>query len=329
MVANARGSASSGRRVHLSTMMAGLALATLAGCNTPDPVSLRARPDLEAPARLPDARHGHRIEPLPDGYLCIGGFARGAGRDQDAVSFLPAGSKQWQGRAPLPNPQAFAASATIRGHVHAIGRTVERYDASKDRWQTIVGPGSLPQSHFGACAIDDRIFVLGGFPQVGTGFSIVDADQGTVQQAEPPPSFEHGDHFHFVHSLLGELHVIGGIDGETFTMHTHHWVRRDGEWHALPPCPEGLWAKFAAHAVHDGKLYLFGEFGGYCYDPAQQMWHERAAMPQMLAMPATVATASSLWVIGGMKVEKAEAGTANVLWRYDLAADRWHEEQGR
>lgn len=274
------------------------------------------------PVALPGIRHGHRIEALADGYLCMGGFARRAGNDRGArrTSFLPAGEQQWQAREPLNYGHAFFASARIGETVYAIGEAVERYDAMNDKWHVVVPPGRLPRSHFGAATIGHKIFVLGGFPKVGTGFSIVDVRTGSVIEAAPPPSFAHGDHLHFVCELHQELHVFGGIDGEDSSMHTSHWVRRNDAWHALPDCPEGLWTKFAALMPHNGKLYLFGDFGGWCYDPQKQTWQRRASMPHILAMPATVATTYSIWVVGGMQVKRR----SNVLWRHDLANDQWY-----
>lgn len=274
-----------------------------------------------APQALPAARHGHRIERVAGGYLCFGGFDGSAQGDRGtkACSVLKNGSGQWQSCQPLNHGHSFFASATIKGCAYAIGEAVERYDAEHDRWHVVVEPGHLPRSHFGATAIGDHIYVLGGFPKIGTGFHIVDTLSGTVTGAPAPPSFGHGDHFHFVCALAGELHVLGGIGGDAGAMHTAHWVRRNEEWQRLLDCPEGLWTKFAAHVVHDGKLYLFSEVGGYCYDPGEATWQPRAKPPRLVAMPVAVANGTDIWIIGGMQVEQR----ANVFWRYDIREDRF------
>lgn len=295
---------------NVMTRMLPLLLVLLAACGASPPM---------APTALPEMRHGHRIERLEHGYLCFGGFGRSTDGDRGtrACSMLRDGSREWQPRQPLNHGHAFFASATIDGVVYAIGEAVERYDAQRDTWRVLVEPGHLPRSHFGAAAVGDKIYVLGGFPKIGTGFHVVDTGNGTVSEAAAPPSFTHGDHFHFVCSLAGELHVLGGIGNNG--MHTAHWVRRDEAWQRLADCPEGLWTKFAAHAVHDDKLYLFSEAGGFCYDPADATWRPRARPPHMVAMPAAVATGNSIWVVGGIQVKQR----TNVFWRYDISEDRF------
>tara|TARA_R110002072_G_scaffold241027_4_gene399608 strand:- start:33156 stop:34079 length:924 start_codon:yes stop_codon:yes gene_type:complete len=273
------------------------------------------------PAALPGILHGHRIERVPAGYLCFGGFHRGAALDRGArmTTLLSPGSDAWQECSPLNYPHSFFASACIDDTAYAIGAALEKFDAAANAWQTVIAPGQLPRSHFGAAALGNEIFVLGGFPRVGTGFLIANVDAATVRAAKPPPSFTHGDHLHFVCALHDELHVWGGIDGDDSEMHTAHWVRRSGDWHALPDCPKGMWTKFAAYAVHDGALYVFGEFGGWRYDPLGGGWQPRAKMPESVAMPAAVASNGSIWVLGGMQSK----GRGSVFFRYDIASNRW------
>lgn len=272
-----------------------------------------------APTALPEARHGHRIERLDDGYLCFGGFGKSSDKDRGtkACSMLRDGSREWQPCQPLHHGHTFFASATIGGVAYAIGEAVECYDRERDTWRVVVEPGLLPRSHFGATALGDQIYVLGGFPKIGTGFHIIDTFSGTVTGAPAPPSFAHGDHFHFVCAMAGELHVLGGIGGGS--MHTEHWVRRNQTWQRLADCPKGLWTKFAAHVVHDGKLYLFSEVGGYCYDPVKATWLPREKPPHLVAMPVAIADGNNIWILGGMQVEQR----ANVFWRYDIREDRF------
>lgn len=277
------------------------------------------------PVALPQYRHGHRIEALPDGYLCFGGFASGeADRGQKATSFLPTGATSWQPRQPLRHPHSFFASTVIDGAVYAIGAAVERYDQEQDRWHVVVPPGTLPRSHFGAAAVGNQIFVLGGFPKVGTGFHAIDVRTGIVREAQPPPHFQHGDHLHYVCELRGELHVFGGIDGEVSEMHTEHWVRRNDEWHQMPDCPEGLWTKFAAHTVLGDKLYLFSDAGSFRYDPTDNSWLPLATPPAIAAMPVAVHNGTDIYVIGGMQVDRR----THIFWRYDPGTDEFCEVPG-
>lgn len=271
---------------------------------------------------LPDIRHGHCIVRLPGGLLCVGGFARGGTaleHSQRQALWLADDDTQWRPRADMPTERAFFACATIGGAAYAIADGIDRYDAAADRWTEVIAPAPLPHSHFAACAHDGGLYVLGGLPLERAGLRRVDVATQVVTDVAPPPGFAPGDHFHLLVSLAGELHAIGGLDGESFAPQHEHHVLRDGAWVTLPPPPVGIWTKFAAHAVHDGKLYVFGEFGGFCLDPAAGTWTPRAALPELLAMPATVSRGDSLWVIGGMAV----AAPRIVLLRYDVATDEW------
>lgn len=306
-------------------------LALLAACSA-GPLAPPTDPSLQPPAPPPDPaplpgiRHGHRIEPIDGGWLAFGGFARSSSANDDdrgsrQTWFLPTGTDTWQRRADLHTGRAFAGSAVVRGAAFAIGDGVERYDPQTDRWTVIAPAGSLPRSHFGAAALGDRIFVLGGFPATGTGMWIVDADTGHVEGTPPPPTFRAGDHFHLLCAIAGDLHVLGGLDGESFTPRCEHWVRGGEGWQAMPAPPAGLWTKFAACAVSGNRLYVFGDAGGLCYEAVERTWTRRCPMPLALAMPCAVAAGDAVWVLGGLAVD----GPRDVLLCYDANADRWRD----
>jgi hypothetical protein len=296
-----------------------LLLAALAACAGPQ----RAAPDWSPPP-LPGARHGHRVEPLAGGFLAFGGFARddaGEDRGTHLCCWLPRGGTAWQRRADLRHGQAFGSSAVIDGIVYAVGGDVERYDAAADRWVEVVPPGALPESHFAAAAVGRELFVLGGYPVERSALFAVDAATGAVRREPPPPSFAPGDHFHFLAALGGELHVVGGLDASTFVPRREHWVRRAGSWVALPEPPPGLWAKFGGQAVVGGCWYLFGDFGGCCFDPATGRWTPRAPWPGEFVLPGVIADGGTIHVLGGMRVE----GDRGVLLAYDTDTDAWRD----
>src|SRR5262245_7310940 len=76
------------------------------------------------PDALPAARHGHRVEALPDGLLAFGGFTAdddSEGRGMRDCLFLPRapqdGAAAWQRREKMHQPRAFFASAVVDGAV--------------------------------------------------------------------------------------------------------------------------------------------------------------------------------------------------------------------
>lgn len=274
------------------------------------------------PVALSRERHGHRIEALDGGLLCFGGFgdARAADRESRQTWFLAPGATEWKRRADLRRERAFFASAVISGDVYAIGEDVERFDAKADAWIEVTPAGKLPRSHFGAAAVDGKLFVLGGYGAPEAALWIVDVKDGAVRAEPPPPSFAEGDHFHLVHALRGELHVIGGLDGKSFEVQREHWVRGSSGWRALAAPPNGLWAKFSVHAVVGESLYVFGDGGDWRFDSAEGAWRALAKSGPTLVMPATALVANKLWIIGGMEVGRDDT---RILRAFDLREERW------
>jgi hypothetical protein len=300
------------------------ACAACSSPQTPEPAAEPVPQPSLTPVRLPVERHGHRVERLPGGVLCCGGYAksaRGKGWDDRAVLWLGDGETEWRARAEMPVGRTFFGSAAVDGGIVAIANGIDRYDAAADLWRTCVPAGELPASHFGAAATSETAWVLGGYPLERSAFFEIDLASGKVARQEPPPGFQPGDHFHFVAALDGELHVVGGLDVKTFVARREHWIRRDGRWEAQAPPPAGLWSKFGGCAIRGGRLHLFGDFGHHVYDAAAKTWELRAPLPFPLVMPAAVVLGESIWILGGMRIE----GSGPVLLCYDPAADRWED----
>lgn len=274
------------------------------------------------PVALPAERHGHRVAVVNGGLLSFGGFgdARAPDREQRQTWWLAPGAAEWVRRADMGAERAFFGSAVVNGTAYAIGESVERYDFERDAWSEVVAAGKLPRSHFGAAALGAELFVLGGYGASEAVLTVVDTATGAVRSEPPPPGFEKDDHFQLVHALRGELHVLGGLDGETFEPKREHWVRGEDGWRALPPTPAPLWAKFAAHAVLEERLFVFTESGAWSFSAESGKWRELAKLDITLAMPACVSMSGCVYVLGGMQVDRSDA---RVLMRYAPVDDRW------
>lgn len=293
-----------------------IATTTSAACATPNDEAVAA------PIPPPDLRHGHGVARIADAWLAAGGYAhRGDAPDLGTTHayLLADDATRWRATAPLPSGKAFFALLPTGDGAVAIGDDAQRFDPRTESWQELTPAGTLPVSHFAACAHQGAIYVLGGFPAERGALRRLDPTSGALSLAPPLPGLNPGDHFHLLASLADGLHAVGGLDGEHFEPQLEHHVLRDGRWQALPPPPVGIWTKFAAHGAIGGRLYVFGEFGGWSYGPADG-WRPAAALPQLLAMPASVVADGALWVVGGMDVQ---APTEEVLLRYEPADDRW------
>jgi len=289
---------------------AGGVLAALAAAAALWPVALTAgcgsAPIQEATASppLPSARHGHRLERLADGTLCFGGFgdARAADRGKRDTLWLADGGAAWEVLDPMPRGRAYFGSTVWNGAVFAIGGGMDRFDSDSRSWTPFIAAGELPDSHFGAAGAGGTAWVLGGFPVDRSGFFAIDLSEASIRRLPPPPGFAAGDHFHILHVLDGNLHVIGGLDAETFDPKAEHWLlAADGSWQALPPPPVPMWGKFAVHGVVGDAIVYHAMEASLRYTAANG-WEPlpEPVLRRHFAMPAAVETPRGLWVLGGL-----------------------------
>lgn len=81
-------------------------------------------------------------------------------------------------------------------------------------------------------------------------------------------------------------------------------------WEELLPAASLPRSHFGAARV-GSRLYVLGGFSPVRGEP-----------PGLLALPQALVSDGSLWIVGGLAVGGAPR---RVLWRYDLAGDRWDD----
>jgi hypothetical protein len=304
-----------------------------------------------APMRLcelPAPRHGHRAEWIGDAgteptsvteqVVVFGGFAADS-HDADRgtretwvlarppdPSTAPAPAvatpTRWRRVGDLPGGRAFFSSAIVDGSIFAIGGSIDRYDASREEWETIAPVDSFPDSHFGAAALGGRLYALGGFPARSGGFIGFDVATSNLLDPPEPPGFAPGDHFHIVAALNDELHVIGGLDHRTFAPTSTHWAFDGATWRAAAPPPRPLWAKFAAVQRAGNCLNVFDGDCGLRYNACDDSWTPVRSFAERVVMPTSVANRGTIFVIGGEITEDGGSASSS-LRTYSIALDRW------
>ncbi len=196
--------------------------------------------------------------------------------------------------------------------------------AAEDIWTT---KADMPTARFflGTCAVDGKIYAIGGAPAPHVGLSTVEEyDPGTDTWARkasmPTPRAGLG-----VSAVNGKIYTIGG-EGRTVEEYdpgTDTWTRK-----ADMPTARGF---FTTSVVH-GKIYAIGGAlgtGGPAfktveeYDPATNTWARKADLPEPRYLHAAGVVDSKIYIIAG----SWQAYTASrAVYEYDPAADIWERK---
>ncbi len=271
---------------------------------------------------LPQERHGHRAELLPDGRILVfGGFDHAdatAERGGRASWIFDPAQGAWSRTGDLHTVMAFHASAAADGAIYAVSGALERFDAARDAWELLIPGAELPTTHGAATALGRSLVAAGGFRN-----AIVDLDALNWETFPDYPDRHGQDHFSFLAGLEGSVHVAGGYGGADFQPLARHWAWDGRTWRACAPMPRPDAAKFAAWAADpaDGRLYVIGADCQAVYDARRDSWTELPAPPwrEYRAMPACVLREGYLYVLGGMGPE----GRAYGVDVFDTVAGVW------
>lgn len=281
-----------------------------------------AAPPLPPP--LDHARHGHAAA-IVDQHLCVlGGFslaAFGRNRGVNDVFVCDLRNGNWSRKSDMPTGRSFAAAVVIDEKIYAIGPGIDVYDVDADRWEPLYEGDTLPKSHFAAATIGPLIYTVGGFPAENGAVHAFNVEKGDFTPVPDTPGRTPGDHFHIVATLNGQLHVIGGFDGETYRPQKSHWVFDGHAWSEGPSPPSPLDTKFGSYAVVDDVLYVFHLTKVYVYDPATRLWTTRDdGLPVSLAMASATAHGDHIIILGGIGKDDIRAAFV-----YDTPERRWLE----
>jgi hypothetical protein len=308
---------------------AALAVAAVSQDTRPAPATAsrpESRPTPLRLAPLPDRRHGHRAEVLPDGRVVVfGGFDNanlGGDRGQHASWLFDPAKSGWAKTGDLNTEMAFHASVVAGGSVYAIGGNVERFDAAVKKWEVVMSGEPFAKSHLTAAADGTRVLLVGGFPESRPRLAMVDVAEKKWDAVPPYPGFDPQDHFDYVAALSGRFHVAGGFSGKDFQPHTRHHAWDGHAWIPRAPIPEPDGAKFASWAVDSerGRLVIFGMNGDYAYDARSDSWAPLRDPPwdSYRVMPATFVREGYLYVLGGIG-----DGRVHGVDVFDLVSGRW------
>lgn len=153
---------------------------------------------------------------------------------------------------------------------------------------------------------------------LGREFSCFDTKSQKLTTLPAYPSMKPADHFEVMATVGDSIHVVGGLDGESYEIRRSHWRWNGGKWHREDDAPDGVLAKTSVVEVVDGKLYVLSGMGSFRYSPKTRSWTRLAKMPILVTMGASVQVGDWIIVVGGLSDARVIPTLA-----YSVRADRW------
>ncbi len=223
---------------------------------------------------LPEPRGGGGLALAPDGALhYYGGWLPDRRTDSPDHWRLGPGDSTWTAVAPLPMPRGHMGTATVAGHLYAVGGTVRhdpnpedvdavhRYDPRTDTWEEVRAL-PLPLSHTepGTFEFRGRLYVVGGR-------SIPTGQWGTpdVWEYDPgsdvwtrPLGMPRGLFAPVATVVRGELFLaMGGEEGTNPRNHQSWAAPVEEPWRRIADVPVPM-GEVAGGVIGD-RLYLVGQ----------------------------------------------------------------------
>lgn len=142
-------------------------------------------------ASMPTPRE-HLAAAAIDGQIYVVGGRRQSGFDitnrQQLERYDPA-TDTWASLAPMPTARGGLAAASLHGRLYVFGGEFftstgggvftenEEYDPATDTWRAMA-PMPLPRHGFGAVAVGDTLYLIGGGPEAG--YSVSETNAGFI-----------------------------------------------------------------------------------------------------------------------------------------------------
>ncbi len=194
--------------------------------------------------------------------------------------------------------------------------------AEDDGWEELP-PLPVRRARFGAAALDEHIYVVGGLTAEGLSarLDVYDVTSALWMEAAPRPLALANVQ---ATSVGGAVLVPGGCDAEgTPTASVHRYLPDDDVWEEVAPLPEPLCAY--ALTTYEGQVYLIGGWNGrtyravaYRYDAGDDVWTELASPGEARGFGGAAALGDRVFYVGGYDGD--ERATCEV---YVPAEQRW------
>jgi N-acetylneuraminic acid mutarotase len=258
----------------------------------------------------------------------------------------------WIRKADMPTARCdmIGSSAVVDGKIYVIGGdifdsdwkcipTVEEYNPATNTW-TRKADMPTPRWSLATCAVDGKIYAIGGAPNSITGLNVVeqyDPINNTWTRKANMPTGVWGLCARVVN---GKIYALGGRPGYSAIPNVQEYDPATDTWTRKADMPVGT--SQMASVVLDDKIILIGGWISsgnppyptvQIYDPKTDTWTREADAPFLRAVVAGEVVNNKIYVIGGTDRPHPCPALSTVYecgplvdFNYDGIVDHWGED---
>lgn len=254
-------------------------------------------------------------------------------------------ASDWVALDPISVARSRNALVALNGSLYDLGgqdilsntmQANEAYSLFGERaWRPIANT-SQTRSYFGAAALNNKVYVVGGFLEdngdrtesgevydpVSNSWSAMSSDMSV------------GRALISLVAVDGKLYALGGVtDAEPLGTNTCEvYSPASDSWSPISPMP--AIRRFMSAAAHQGKIYVAGGESGsfnhlasvhsdmYKYDPTTDGWLTLKPLTHSRTAFKLVALNSIIYALGGTNYKTPDVSTTE---RYDVATNTWSD----
>ncbi|KAK2586942.1 hypothetical protein KPH14_009870 [Odynerus spinipes] len=180
---------------------------------------------------------------------------------------------------------------------------VETYDTRADRWFLSVSTDLTPRAYHGLCALDDLIYMIGGFDG-NEHFNTVRCFDPVTKEWRERACMYHARCYVSVCTHAGKIYALGGYNGRTRMNSAERYEPQKNQWEMIPPMNRQR--SDASAAALRNKIYIVGGFNGQeilnsaeVFDVETNQWSYIRSMITPRSGVSLVAFRDSLYALGG------------------------------
>ncbi|XP_041366387.1 kelch-like protein 10 [Gigantopelta aegis] len=201
---------------------------------------------------------------------------------------------------------------------------VETYDTRADRWIVCSCVDAGPRAYHGTVAVDQVIYVVGGFDGMEYFNSVRVFNPATKQWSEAAPMNSKRCYVS-VAVLDGIIYAMGGFDGHVRQNTAERYMRNTNQWSFFQPMNHQR--SDASATTLDGKIYICGGFNGQeclnsCeyYDTLINQWTMITPMRNRRSGVGCISYHGCIYALGGFNgITRMNTGE-----KFNPQSNTWH-----